>query len=555
MPPNISTKTTVTRPVDPSTYIRTYAKDVAALTGQNAVAAQQPVQQPSIQSSSPAPLHNDSLIVSQAPSKQPADLSQLERAAEQVSIREESEQEAEERIQDLGGAPSSGLLQSISLPHIQPGDIVQGTSSATTMTSGESRESILARLRAKVAAEPPLPKPTPQPQPVPVQMHEVAPPPPPRPLPPPAPLPRPLPPPPIPPPAPLPRPLPPPPRPLPPPPPPRPLPPPIPIAPPAPPTPVAPPAPPVPEPKPAPFHSFSSDFADRIDQQHASTFSVLAAQNDAPVIRRTAPKKSLPLLTIIAGIVLVTVGAIGVYTAYRFMTAVAPIAASPSASYIIVPDEKTVLKGSGLTLLDNLAQVANQPLPANTVLMTYITTATTTADGVAEAPASGGAFITALELPAPDVLLRNIDPTSMVGVVNDGTQTRPFFILRVDSYESTFAGMLDWESSMQNDLATLYPAYPESVQAAPVVTTSTTTTSSESKNATSQTVQSTSVPVSYLPPQFVDEVVANHNARALRDSENRTILIYGYADNQTLIIARDEAAFTLLLERYETSQQ
>jgi hypothetical protein len=248
------------------------------------------------------------------------------------------------------------------------------------------------------------------------------------------------------------------------------------------------------------------------------------------------------------------VGGIGVFAGYRYMTAVAPVAVTNPEQYLIVPDEKTALSGTGSALLQALAQTANQPIPANTVLMTYITTATTTKDGVVEAPDTGGAFLAALNLPAPDILLRNIDPSSMVGVVNDGTQTRPFFILRVDSYQSTFAGMLDWEQTMAGDLSLLYPEYPAAIQTVPVATSTATTTS----KTASAPQPVTSVPVETLPevePQFIDEVVANHNARALKDTEGRTLIIYGYADQQTLIIARDEAAFTLLLSRYETSQQ
>jgi hypothetical protein len=485
--------TSTTGTPDPSPYIRTYAKDVAALTGQKPPPTGAKI--PTDEISPPTP-ENEPLIVSEAPSKVRADLPKLQREMGKIGSGGETEQEAEERIQDIGGASSSGLLQSISLPHIKPGDIIPGITQIPVATSETAeREAVLARLRAKVATQPRISS-TPMmpsasismPARVPVSTPE---------------------------------------------------PPPIPA-----PKPVPTPPPSVEEGRPSPFHSFSSDFADRIDEQHASTFSVLAAEKDAapPAPLRQKPRSSL--LPILAGIVLIIAGASGIFIAYRFMSAAVPIPATPSAGYIIVPDEKVELTGSGTTLLNALAQQASQPIPANTVLLTYITAATTTKTGVAEAPASGGAFLTALNLTAPDILLRNVEPSSMVGIINDGTQTRTFFILRVDSYESTFAGMLDWESTIASDLDALYPAYPVIAQTAPVATTSSITTA----KATTPVVVGTQ-------PQFLDEVVDNHNARALKDAEGRTIIIYGYADNQTLIIARNEAAFTLLLGRLQTSQQ
>ena len=55
----------------------------------------------------------------------------------------------------------------------------------------------------------------------------------------------------------------------------------------------------------------------------------------------------------------------------------------------------------------------------------------------------------------------------------------------------------------------------------------------------------TSVPQS----QFTDEIVANRSVRALKDISGRTIVLYGYADKATLILVRDEDAFTFIVNR------
>lgn len=52
---------------------------------------------------------------------------------------------------------------------------------------------------------------------------------------------------------------------------------------------------------------------------------------------------------------------------------------------------------------------------------------------------------------------------------------------------------------------------------------------------------------------FHDEVVANHDARAYRDAYGRNLLVYGYWNQTTLVIARDEAAFAELITRLGTS--
>ena len=298
----------------------------------------------------------------------------------------------------------------------------------------------------------------------------------------------------------------------------------------------------------SPLHTYTSDFADRIDTQHASTFSVLAAEKDAVKPRQVpiAPKKKSPAFAIAMSVVLVLLGAGIAVGAYFYMSKNAPVNIVSGPSSLIATDSKVQLTGTGRTLLSALGAKAAEPLAANNVLLTYVDESTTTSQGVVEQQATGGAFITELNLPAPDILLRNIEPSSMVGIVHAANETRPFFILRVDSYERTFAGMLSWESTIQSSLQVLYPLYPA---IAPQTTSATTNTSTSTKIFIPPVI--TNAPTN----QFIDEIVANHSARALKDTSGRTLLIYGYADKQTLVIARDEAAFTILLSRLATNNK
>lgn len=82
---------------------------------------------------------------------------------------------------------------------------------------------------------------------------------------------------------------------------------------------------------------------------------------------------------------------------------------------------------------------------------------------------------------------------------------------------------------MSADLKTLFPPYP-------TVASSTAATTTPS-----------------LKAGFHDEVVSNHDVRVYRDEEGRSIVLYGYWNQTTLIIARDAAAFAELLGRLATS--
>lgn len=299
---------------------------------------------------------------------------------------------------------------------------------------------------------------------------------------------------------------------------------------------------------PSPIHTYTSDFADRVDASGATAFSVLAAQQDAaprslPVI--AAKRSRLPIILSIAGVILIALGGAGAFYAYS-VTHKPPVQVIAGVASLISFDDKAELSGAGSALMSQIAQSAATALPEGEVRVLYTATATTTAAGTNSIPNTGGALVAALMLPAPDILLRNIAPASTVGIVDAQNETRAFFILQVTSYDATFRGMLSWESTMARDLSMLYPAFPAgSAQAG----------SADAGTSTSTSAVVIAPSASAAAGQFSDEIVSNHDVRALKDAAGRTLMLYGYYDESTLVIARNEAAFAELLGRLGSSSQ
>ncbi len=278
--------------------------------------------------------------------------------------------------------------------------------------------------------------------------------------------------------------------------------------------------------KAAPLHTYKSDFSEHIDAKDASVFSVLAAEKDAqkPKALEVLPEQKKSRATFIIGGMLILLGLVGVYAAYQWSQDRSIIPMDDMVPSLVFADARREVTGKGTDLMRALGEVAGSSIPSGNVVVTYITTATTTAEGAPfKFPAPGGALIRALGIPAPSIFLRNILDESTVGVIHAGDQTRPFFIFSVSSYERTFAGMLDWEDTMERDLSILYPSYPK-----------------EATASTSPLLQ---------PRTFSDSVAASRDIRVLKDEQGRSILVYGYNDKETLIVARDETAFVQLAER------
>ena len=296
-----------------------------------------------------------------------------------------------------------------------------------------------------------------------------------------------------------------------------------------------------------PIKTYADDFSQRMKETHASRATVLAAEQDSATgAPQAEPQKSSRgnLLYIIAGIVLFSAGGVGAYFAYtRYLVTIQPIILAPSISAPIFVDQREQISGTGKDLFKTITQSVSRPLAASAVRFIHF----------APSAAASESVFSALRMPAPGILLRNVHAEgSMAGIVNVGGAQTPFFILSVVSYSDTFSGMLQWEPLMQRDLEPLFPLYPTltTTVSSATSTVATSTPKTKTKAASTPIV----APVPSPKPAFSDEVIANHDVRVYRDAAGRSIFLYGYWNQTTLVIARDPAAFAELLQRLATSR-
>ncbi len=281
------------------------------------------------------------------------------------------------------------------------------------------------------------------------------------------------------------------------------------------------------------IHTYKSDFSKRTESAGISRIGMLAAEQDAAGTKVTVvlpEKKKNNLLLVTASVLLIVAGGASVYGAYLFATGESTIPAEVVVPSLVFPDERIKIEGSGSELREKLSTLTSETLDERDIAIVYMTYSTTTMEGTkaktVERVASGSALFEALRLPAPAILLRNIEPESTMGIVKTAGRTHPFFILRVASYDRTFAGMLAWEPTLEHDLLLFYPPYntPEMGTSTPSISES-------------------------FRLSFVDEVIENRDVRVLRDQDNHIIMLYGYRDKETLIIARDFEAFSEIVGR------
>ena len=145
---------------------------------------------------------------------------------------------------------------------------------------------------------------------------------------------------------------------------------------------------------------------------------------------------------------------------------------------------------------------------------------------------------TFLQLLAPNLpvdLLRTIQPTFLLGVhIFDVTQ--PFLILRVDSYEQAYSGMLAWEGSMRQDLLPLFDYTPRIHIPEENLATSTATTTLAQQSPLGDAT-------------FVDRIVLNHDARVLQNNTGDIYFLWTFLDRNTLVITTQENTLKEIISR------
>jgi hypothetical protein len=133
-------------------------------------------------------------------------------------------------------------------------------------------------------------------------------------------------------------------------------------------------------------------------------------------------------------------------------------------------------------------------------------------------PATVKEFFQAInKFPGYDALVRSLDTPLLYEIGSDGTLVGKITLVS-RSYANTFAEMLDWESALAQDiLPVLHPEF----------------TQNKLKEIEGRL--------------FRDERIGDIDARILRDALGNVLVVYGFVDNKTLVIAGGKGMFASVI--------
>ncbi|MHB1330649.1 MAG: hypothetical protein ACYCY6_01640 [Minisyncoccota bacterium] len=280
------------------------------------------------------------------------------------------------------------------------------------------------------------------------------------------------------------------------------------------------------------IRTFEGDVADAIKKQNESLISIhRAEEKKRDAIKTLAPdteKKpnhhegvkalGMAILTII----FIAGGGYGAYYAFNTYNVItAPPPDTTPVNQFIGAGVTTDIDASTLTRDETISLVSSSrstPRDANAIEHLELRRGTLHDSELL----STESFLTRLASNAPRALIRSFNDLFMLGILGSNP-AHTILLIKLDSFENAFPGMLEWESKLRDDILPLF-ASTERIQTVP------------------------------LNPSFEDKTIQNHDARVMKNMSGETVLIYGFFDNSILIITDEEETFRTIINRLQSEK-
>lgn len=276
----------------------------------------------------------------------------------------------------------------------------------------------------------------------------------------------------------------------------------------------------------SPMRTLKTDMARAVREEGVSIASIATSQQarnrlGTSITPEQKPKSNLGLLLLLT-ILIVAAGGAGGYLWWQqqAMPALPPPSAAAKPPEIIFAEASEAIDLTGLAGSADIrraisAKAAAADFGSQAVKQLYFAR-----NNVA---LNASQLITALDWRPPAALVRTFNAPYMFGVYNDGTSNHRFLILTTSLYDQAFAGMLEWEQTMTDELLPFLHDIPAG-QPAPATT------------------------------EFKDKLVRNKDTRYTTNPAGETLLFYAFLDQHTIAITPNEQVFLELFGRFANSQ-
>lgn len=266
------------------------------------------------------------------------------------------------------------------------------------------------------------------------------------------------------------------------------------------------------------IRTYQGDVAEALGRQNESLVSIQQAE----ALRRRSAGDSLPvqnesrrkdfLYLLLGSAFFLVVGSFGAWYGYReVVRRSAPPVISRPTTQLITPNSTSILDLTGKNRESFASALSDLVANLGETELKHIDIRNGATNLASSTPTSQ--FFNILEARASGSLVRSFGSIFMIG----GLGEEQFIVIKLTSFENAFAGMLEWESNMAEDLIAVF-ANANTLQA------------NASENV------------------FRDVIVKNKDVRIL-EVAGEPVLLYTFFDNNMLIITESFKTLEILMER------
>ena len=256
------------------------------------------------------------------------------------------------------------------------------------------------------------------------------------------------------------------------------------------------------------------------------------------VVENHETRNRIILITCSIIFLILGIGAIGTF--YVFQKQTLPQVTEPAENKTIIAYNRAsaiaVDNATEKELFETLARERREKILSNNETY-YISLVKTTTDGIVT-PITPAVFFGLFEQNAPASLIRAFGNKMMYGLYKTETN-EPFLLIRVDSFDNAFTGMLEWEENLYSDVGVLF---------SPFVLPISEVVPQEGSTATT-TVSKTLTAIDLRGIPFEDETIKNKDIRILRTKQGNTALLYSFIDKNILLITASEAVLQVMVNK------
>ncbi len=294
------------------------------------------------------------------------------------------------------------------------------------------------------------------------------------------------------------------------------------------------------------IRTYKSDMEETIEAGHLSSINMAISENKKMMGRmkqgiseiKKSPVRSgkLNKNIIIISLVLVAGGAAAIFVPYFLVqkqnapSTVASSTITALTQSIMTTDieEKINIKDINLNGIDTtLKQRVDQSATNLGQIKDFVLTK---GNGTNEAPILASEFLTMIKADVPPAISRNLLPQYMFGMHNyNGNQE--FLILKVSSYDTTFSGMLLWETDLWQNFKNLFGLSDTAGSETPIASTS-------GQNSFGITVK-----------RFQDAEFANKDCRVVKDDSGNIVFLYSIINPSTVVITTSSDTLKEIISR------